>query len=430
MKIKLFMFFMVCMGLHASVLDFDLYKKGNSGNTLLVIGGIHGDEPGGYFAASLLASGYKITKGEVWIVPNLNFHSIVKNRRGIYGDMNRKFDFVDPKDKDFKSVERIKAIITAEEIDFIANLHDGRGFYRQHWENALFNPSAWGQAFIIDQKKLDLDSEYKELDKFLIAIQENINKDLANNHHVFNIKDTKTKEKDEQMQQSLTYFAINHSKPAIAIETSKNIENLVQKVKYQLVALENIMQAMDIEFQRDFNLRDLQELSGAVNDFKSLKINDAITLELDNLKPYLYYFPLKKGMNEFEFEHPLGTVVRYKKRFDVMIGNKRLTSLYPQYFECYKDEDLEIYIEHGKEKQKVQLADVVTIKGDSFKIIADDAIRVNIIGYYNKAIDDEKNIDVPIDELIEKFSISKHPQYRVEFYKDEFFVGSIMVKLP
>ncbi|GAB1466971.1 hypothetical protein MASR2M54_24710 [Aliarcobacter cryaerophilus] len=32
--------------------DFTLYKKDGttSGHTLLIIGGIHGDEPGGYFA--------------------------------------------------------------------------------------------------------------------------------------------------------------------------------------------------------------------------------------------------------------------------------------------------------------------------------------------------------------------------------------------
>ena len=72
--------------------DFDLIKKGeDDNNTLLVVGGIQGDEPGGFVSASLLATHYEITKGSVWIVPNLNFYSIIKRSRGPYGDMNRKF---------------------------------------------------------------------------------------------------------------------------------------------------------------------------------------------------------------------------------------------------------------------------------------------------------------------------------------------------
>jgi hypothetical protein len=73
-------------------LHFSLHKmESGKGDTLLIIGGIHGNEPGGYFAPSLFLSRYKIEHGNVWVVPNLNFDSIVANQRGVYGDMNRKF---------------------------------------------------------------------------------------------------------------------------------------------------------------------------------------------------------------------------------------------------------------------------------------------------------------------------------------------------
>jgi len=79
-------------------LHYSLIKKesGKEGSTLLIIGGIHGDEPGGYFAPMLLAKHYKIESGNLWVVPNLNFDSIVKNARGINGDMNRKFAKIEP----------------------------------------------------------------------------------------------------------------------------------------------------------------------------------------------------------------------------------------------------------------------------------------------------------------------------------------------
>ena len=77
----------------AQKLEFSLHKhqSGKPGPTLLVIGGIQGDEPGGFNAASLLVTNYHVTEGEVWIVPNLNFESIIQRSRGVYGDMNRKF---------------------------------------------------------------------------------------------------------------------------------------------------------------------------------------------------------------------------------------------------------------------------------------------------------------------------------------------------
>ncbi|MEM7293140.1 MAG: M99 family carboxypeptidase catalytic domain-containing protein, partial [Pseudomonadota bacterium] len=64
----------------ASELEFTLHKltSDNPGPTLLIIGGIQGDEPGGFTAASMLVTDYQVTRGEVWVVPNLNFESIIK----------------------------------------------------------------------------------------------------------------------------------------------------------------------------------------------------------------------------------------------------------------------------------------------------------------------------------------------------------------
>ncbi|MFP5257482.1 MAG: M99 family carboxypeptidase catalytic domain-containing protein, partial [Acidobacteriota bacterium] len=94
-------------------LDFTLHKleSGRPGPTILVIGGIQGDEPGGFSAAALLVSHYKIKSGAVWVVPNLNFLSIIHSSRGVYGDMNRKFADLDPKDPEYEAVQKIKAII-------------------------------------------------------------------------------------------------------------------------------------------------------------------------------------------------------------------------------------------------------------------------------------------------------------------------------
>ena len=109
-------FFISCLlcitgELHAArsinALDFSLIKKGSAddGPVILVIGGIQGDEPGGFNAASLLTTHYQVQRGQLWVVPNLNFPSIIKRSRGIHGDMNRKFSQITRQDPEFESVE-------------------------------------------------------------------------------------------------------------------------------------------------------------------------------------------------------------------------------------------------------------------------------------------------------------------------------------
>jgi predicted deacylase len=61
------------------------------GKTIMLIGGIQGDEPGSYLTADLYAD-IHLKKGNLIVVPRANFYSILLSRReGLTGDMNRKF---------------------------------------------------------------------------------------------------------------------------------------------------------------------------------------------------------------------------------------------------------------------------------------------------------------------------------------------------
>jgi predicted deacylase len=105
----------------ATEFPFTLHKlkSGQPGPTLLVIGGIQGDEPGGFTAASMLVTDYKIARGEVWVVPNLNFESIIKRSRGVHGDMNRKFHNISDNDPQLQAIKKIKQIITDDQVDMV-----------------------------------------------------------------------------------------------------------------------------------------------------------------------------------------------------------------------------------------------------------------------------------------------------------------------
>jgi hypothetical protein len=409
--------------------ELNIIKKENkdSNTTLLVIGGIHGNEPGGYFAPAILASHYDITSKNLWIIPNLNKKSIIAFKRGINGDMNRKFASIKKNDKDKEVVEAIKKIILKPQVSLVLNLHDGHGFYRKKYKGSIFNPNAWGQTCVIDQCKLKTQQAFGNLNDIANEVRKNVNKRLLKKHHSFNVKNTKTKYEDEAMQLSLTYFAVTHNKPAFAIETSKNLSTLSLKVFYQLLAIEEFMDIMGIKYHRDFelNAKNIEEI---VRKYGNLEINHNILLNLNNIKKSLSYIPIKSKSNEFHFSHPLGMAVKRKDgTFDIYIGHKKLTKLRPQYFKIAKECKDNYQFEVDGEKISVKKASIITIN-DDFKVVKDKNYRVNIIGFHAKN-KDESDITISLSQLNKQYSVDKNGKsYRVEFYKNDKFCTMIVAK--
>ena len=424
MRFLIVFFPLIC--LFASNTPFDLYKKETNPNqhTLLIVGGIHGDEPGGYFAPAILEKYYKIKSGNLWIVPNLNVDSIMANNRGIYGDMNRKFNVIDKNDNDLLTINRIKEIILEKRVDLILNLHDGFGFYRDIYEDANFNPSAWGQATIIDQEKID--DKFGNLDEIANQVNKSINNEgLYQNFHTFGVKNTQTKQKDEQMQQSLTYFAVTHNKPAFAIETSKNITELTYKVIYQLKSIEEFMRIMHIDFERDFDLNNYEDVKSRIFDFGEIKINDNIALDLSDLKNNIRFVPLKKENNKFDFTHTLAKIKYDDNKYEIYIGNIKVSELHPQIFDISTTNNKVKIIVDNKEIE-TSFANQIDIKND-FKIVKGD-FRVNIIGFSKDGIDSEDDILIKKSEIQDIYSIDNNKtKYRAEFYKDGKFCGMIIL---
>ena len=424
-----FVFFLLFVNLFAANKEFSLYKKDASqkSNTLLIIGGIHGDEPGGYFAPAFFEKHYKIKKGSVWTVPSVNIDSMVANARGIYKDMNRKFSKIDKKDEDYANIQKIKKLITDKKVDLILNLHDGHGFYRKDYENAIFNPKAWGQATIIDQEKIHSLDKFGNLDEIASKVRDALNNDkLFQDFHFFSVKNTETKSTDEEQQLSLTYFAVTNNKPAFAIETSKNITDLTHKVIYQLKSIEEFMKVMDIEFERDFDLNNYETIEKLLTEFGTLSINNNIKIDLTNIRREIRFFPMKNSKNSFNFEHTLGNIKEVKDTYEVYIGNQRVTVLVPEIFEMYDAKD-KIKIEIDGKIIETKLGNIIEIE-NSFKIIK-SPFRVNIIGYSKDGVDSEEEILLTKDDIQDSYSIdTKNSQYRAEFYKDNKFAGMLIIR--
>jgi len=406
--------------------DFNIIKKGfKDDNTLLIVGGIQGDEPGGFMAASLIATHYEITKGSVWVVPNLNFYSIIKRSRGPYGDMNRKFANLPKSDPEYESVQRIKSYINDKNVKLIVNLHDGSGFYRPKYEDNLHSPKRWGQCSIIDQETLQ-NSKYSNLLEISNNVVKHVNKNLIKKEHIYHLHNTRTREGDKEMEKTLTYYAINQGKSAFGNEASKNLPTH-QRTYYHLLALEKYMDTMGIEYNRKFNLNDQVVKNIIDNDIEISLYNNKITLPLSKIRNIINYFPVKNdGTIDFVPSNPLMSIVKKKNEYIIYYGNRRLSRLKPDYID-YTNESKNVTINIDNKNEIVPFGSLINVK-DNFSVNPIKGYRVNIIGYTNKS-KKETNITINRKKIQKQFSIDKDGLiYRIEFYSKEKFAGMILVK--
>jgi hypothetical protein len=406
--------------------DFNIIKKGfKNNNTLLIVGGIQGDEPGGFMAASLIATHYEIIKGSVWVIPNLNFYSIIKRSRGPYGDMNRKFAHLSKNDPEYESIQRIKSYINDKNVKLIVNLHDGSGYYRPKYEDNEHSPHKWGQCSIIDQEKSN-GTQYSNLFKISKDVVSHVNKNLIDKEHIYHLHNTRTREGDKEMEKTLTYYALNQGKAAFGNEASKSLPTH-QRIYYHLLALEKYMDTMGIEYKRKFNLNDQVVKNIIDNDIEISLYDNKITLPLSKIRDVIKYFPVKNdGTIDFVPSNPLMSIVKKKDEYIIYYGNRRLSRLKPDYID-YSNENKNVTIKVDNKDQVTPFGSVITVK-DKFKIYPIKDYRINVIGYTNKT-KKETNITINRRDMIKNFSIDKDGTiYRIEFYSKEKFAGMILVK--
>lgn len=409
------------------VYPFKLYKHqgDESGPTILIIGGIQGDEPGGFTAATLVAMNYEIKKGNVWIVPNLNFKSILHSSRGLYGDMNRKFHNINKKDPDFLIVEKIKNLILDKKVDLVVNLHDGSGFYTPTYIDKQRNPYRWGQSVIIDQKIISA-SKFSDLYAISEKVANRANKNIPEKYRYF-VKNTKTRDGNKEMEKTLTYFAIKNGKAAFGVEASKNFRTH-ERAYYHLLVVEAFMRELGVEYSRSFELNSSGIRHAMYKTIDVSLYNDKFYLPGNNLKKRLYYIPMRKDRSvEYHSRNPLVAVLEDKNAYKIKYGNRSLSYLHPQYFE-FDNSLKQVSIEVDGKTRQVGIGSLVTVK-KAFRVNDLPGYRVNVIGGRVPGKTSETDFTFSKNMIPTRFSIDRSGNvYRVEFYKNEKYSGMILVE--
>ncbi len=232
--------------------ELNVYKiRGQEpgGPTLLIIGGIQGNEPGGFLSADRYVD-LTLKKGNLILVPRANFYSILKNNRGVDGDMNRRFRDGAPRGYMDHIVEILKELMA--EADYLLNLHDGSGFYSPWWEGPDRNPSRYGQSIIADAAIYTDPKTGKrlELEELAERVIQRVNPQIRDERHTFRFNNHRTLEKDTrhaEQRTSATHYALTRfGTPAYGVETSKDIPDHRVRVQYQTMVINAFMDEVGI----------------------------------------------------------------------------------------------------------------------------------------------------------------------------------------
>lgn len=409
-----------------SSLDFSVFKLGSGAPVVLVVGGIQGDEPGGFSAATLLAMRYTITRGTLWVVPNLNFPSIIKRSRGLHGDMNRKFAVLPPTDPEYPTVARIQELIRAPEVALVLNLHDGSGYYRPTREGPLHNPSRWGQSVIIDQDRMPEKTPLSGLRAVAERVLASVNKRLLAPGHRLHLHNTRTAEGDREMEKSLSWFAVRHGKAAFGLEASKEFPVEV-RAYYHLRMVEAFLAQAGVHFERDFKLTQRGVLAALQSDLTVAFAGNRIFLPLEDARPRIAYLPLpKNGAAGAVPSKPIMAVLPDEDDLCVHYGNRMVTRIRPDWRELDDGLDGVGIVVDGR-SEAVPFGRVVAVR-DAFEVRPVPGYRVNAIGV-DVGKPDESGIRLRKKDFQQRFSVDRRGTlYRVEVYRDEHFAGMFLVR--
>ncbi len=450
--------------------ELNVYKiRGkNPGNTLMLIGGIQGNEPGGFLSADLYAD-MSLEKGNLIVVPRANFYSILMNHRGPHGDMNRKFSHKEnSKSMEDKIVSILKTLIA--ESDYLLNLHDGSGYYYPTYIDKWRNPSRFGQSIIADCEAYVLPGSGRVLKlgdmarKVISEVNSHIRNDLYKFHFNNTMTDAPGSPHGEQ-KKSATYYALTkHHIPAFGVETSKFLPSIDLKVHHHKLVINTFMEMFGIIPENPGITLDTpalkylvvsinQSSATVLKDKEALLLNAGDSIQVSHIEAnyerglsldILGYGGLNDFRKDFTINRSTSIIVRKDNQkfaeIPIRISDRRVTGIVRH---TPVSDRIYLVVEAGQ--QRILLADGETldlVKGDQMKIVdillpeysCLEKLTVNFKGFVgnwenNTGEDRGYAIDTGSDLLRRYSRFEKGREYEILARQGENVIGRFMVRI-
>lgn len=222
-------------------LEYYIYDSKNTGPTIAIIGGTHGNEPIGSIAIKNLIKKLNdktiiLERGKLILIPSVNYCALRLNIRMIpgIGDMNRKYPkIVGINNTDCPITNKILNLI--KDTDFILDFHEGWGFHHK---------TKRSMGSTITPTNTNISNDISEI------IYDNINKIIVDDYKKFKIfvndnkylKDHNKYSQLNDIKGSLRYYAnINHKNYVLIEITGQNNVQPLEVRKQQADLIINIV---------------------------------------------------------------------------------------------------------------------------------------------------------------------------------------------
>ena len=209
-----------------------IYKSKKQGDTILIIGSVHGNEPAGYFTLNILRKALdnkkiKINKGKLILIPNPNYCGLLYNKRNMPGfgswtDINRSYPTnINSNSRNIVSKQIIN-LIKIHKPGLIIDLHEAYSFNK-------INKYSAGQTLSF------IGNNAESLSKLSVKNLNNTITDINKKYSSINI----TESKQHQFKGTLSYYSKINKYDYILVETAgqNNIQKLKDRIQQQLLVL-------------------------------------------------------------------------------------------------------------------------------------------------------------------------------------------------
>ena len=157
-----------------------VYGSGNAGKVVLVLGGVHGNEPAGWLAAERVFDTIRPDRGALLVVPRANkvADSLFERTDDRLGDLNRSY----PGIADGLPMERMAValcdLIRDLHVDFVLDMHESWSFFKDRSVNGT---AYLGQTVSVNPTEPGL--------SLVRTIVDQVNEKVLYPHEVFSLRE-------------------------------------------------------------------------------------------------------------------------------------------------------------------------------------------------------------------------------------------------
>ena len=204
------------------------------GNTLLIIGSVHGNEPAGHYALKILkkkldTKQIEVTNGKLILIPNPNFCGIKYNYRHAPGDkdINRGFPKSLTEESHTENNKKIVDYISKTNPDIILDFHEAWSYYKM-------KGGSYGSTIIIQ----------KNQNQHIVSkCVKRLNKTISNNSKKWSIVTD-----FQNNPGSLRHYCNIIKKQYVLVETSGqlNVQKLDKRINQNMTIINTFLKMLHI----------------------------------------------------------------------------------------------------------------------------------------------------------------------------------------